>query len=123
MNFNEFRQISSVQKNAIYRHQETTITQKIKAVKFIISDESVRFTKLETILKQRSFSALSRADEFLYIISQTSRDQTFKNAFLECPTSKLDKIRSSHAYDAVAGDIKYHNSCWWNGINKRTPEI
>ena len=62
-------------------------------------------------------------DESLYIVRQKSQKQSFRNPFLECPTSlKLYKICSSHAYDAVIVDIKYHNSSWQNFVNKPTPE-
>ena len=30
---------------------------------------------------------------------------------------------SINAYDAMAGDIKYHNSCWLKHIDKRIPEV
>ena len=50
--------------------------------------------------------------------------RTLKDAFLEFPTSiELYKICSSYDYDAMTGDIKYHNSCRPNVIDKRTPEI
>ena len=63
-------------------------------------------------------------DEQLLSVRQTSRDQELKEAFLECPRSlALFKIRSSHAYDAMAGDITYHHSCWRTYITNRNPEI
>lgn len=46
-------------------------------------------------------------DESLYIACQISRGQILKDTFFQRPTSpKLYKIRSSHVYDAMAGDIK-----------------
>ena len=47
-----------------------------------------------------------------------------KEAFEECPESlALYKIRTSHAFDGMAGDIKYHHSCWRNIIDKRVAEV
>ena len=70
------------------------------------------------------FCQIDIPDDCLFSVCQTSRDRALKDAFLECPTSlALYNIRSSHAYDAMAGDIKYHNSCWREIIDKRTPEV
>ena len=70
------------------------------------------------------FCQVDLLDESLYIVRQKSQKQSFRNRFLECPTSlKLYKICSSHAYDAVIGDIKYRNSSWQNFINKLTSEV
>ena len=61
--------------------------------------------------------------ESLYNLCQTSRDGILKVAFAECPESlALYKIRCSHAFDGMAGDIKYHQSCWRDHIDKRVPE-
>lgn len=47
-----------------------------------------------------------------------------QNAFAECPESlSLYQIRSLHAFDNIAADIKYHGSCWRDIIDKRVPEI
>ena len=47
-----------------------------------------------------------------------------KEAFHECPASlSLHEIRTEHACDAMAGDIKYHQSCWRTIIHKRAPEV
>ena len=64
------------------------------------------------------------SQEVLFNVVQDSRDQKLKDAFHECPTSlSLYKIRTEHAFDAMAGDIKYHHSCWRDKIDHRVREV
>ena len=70
------------------------------------------------------FCQLHLEDEQIINLCQDSRDQSLKEAFDECPVSLvLYKIRTSHAFDGMAGDIKYHHSCWRDKIDKRVPEV
>ena len=81
--------------------------------------ETISFDKNLCLFCQKNVPS-----EPIYSVCQTSRDQVLKDAFHECPTSlALYSIRSSHAYDAMAGDIIYHNSCWRTVIDKRSPEV
>ena len=63
--------------------------------------------------------------ESSFSICQDSRDAAPKEALLEeCSNSlSLYKIRSSHVFDGMAGDLKYHQTCWRNVIDKRVPEV
>ena len=63
-------------------------------------------------------------EEPLHNVVQDSRDIRLKDAFRECPDSlALYRIRTEHAFDAMAGDITYHHSCWRQIIDKRVPEV
>ena len=113
----------------IYANQQRSIAEKNRSTQNTQSCQAqdpkvkrcdtVSFNKLLCLFCQEDLP-----NEQLFSVCQTSRDETLKEAFLECPVSlALYKIRSSHAYDAMAGDIKYHNSCWRTYIDKRIPEV
>ena len=91
------------------------------------SVQAPKVSRRETISFNNFFCLFCQMDipgEPLFSVCQTSQNQVLKEAFQECPTSlALYSIRSSPAYDARAGDIKYHNSCWRKIIDRRTPEI
>lgn len=117
----EFQKIHANQKRTLNQSRDkdkssqtqlATIAQKVKRT------ETVSFNKELCLFCQENSS------EEIFSVRQNSRDETLKHAFFQCPTSlALYKIRSSHAFDAMAGDIKYHNSCWREIIDKRIPEI
>ena len=70
------------------------------------------------------FCQIDLENESSFNLCQDSRDAALKEALEECPNSlSLYKIRSSHAFDGMAGDLKYHHSCWRNVIDKRVPEV
>ena len=70
------------------------------------------------------FCQIKETDESTFNLCQSSRDAELQNAFAECPESlSLYQIRSLHAFDNIAADIKYHGSCWRDIIDKRVPEI
>ena len=60
----------------------------------------------------------------MFDVCRDSRDKVLKDAFADCPNSlQIYQICTSHAFDVMAGDIKYHQRCWWNIIDHRLPVI
>ena len=61
-------------------------------------------------------------DQGLHDVMQESRDLELKTAFQESPLElQKFKIRSLSAFDAMAGELKYHLPCWNKHIPKRQP--
>ena len=59
----------------------------------------------------------------LHDIQADTKDIQLKTAFHECPVALQDyKIRSLGAFDAMAGELKYHQSCWDKIIVNRQVE-
>ena len=63
--------------------------------------------------------------ESSFSICQDSRDAAPKEVLLEECSNILSlyKILSGHVFDGMAGDLKYHQTCWRNVIDKRVPEV
>ena len=89
-----------------------------KCTGLILRQQTASFNKNRCLFCQDS------SEEVLHNVVQDSRDVKLKEAFREYPASlSLYKIRTEHAFDAMAGDIKYHQSCWHTIIHKRVPEV
>ena len=60
----------------------------------------------------------------LHDIQADTKDIQLKTAFYECPVAlQVYKIRSLGALDAMAGELKYHQSCWNKIIVNRQVEV
>ena len=69
------------------------------------------------------FCQEEKENTVLHDITQDSRDLELKIALEESPVAlQKFKIRSLSAFDAMAGELKYHLDCWNKHVNKRVAE-
>ena len=113
----------------IYSNHQRKTPEKVpeSTKKSIKSPTPTRVSRRDTVSFDKHlclFCQRHLEDEPIFNLCQNSRDEILKEAFHECPESlALYKIRTSHAFDGMAGDIKYHHSCWRDKIQKRVPEV
>ena len=124
---NDFQRIRSNQLRSTKRETTKEKTDAQSKSQKSLTSKPARVSRQETVSFDKNLCFVCQQvlpNEGLNSVRQTSRDQTLKDAFAEYPVSlALYKIRTSHAFDPMAGDIKYHMSCWRTTIDHRVPEI